>query len=43
MSAISVQITRFVDDSFPGFVECTFVDALGETHVFIEKVPVVST
>ena len=43
MSAISVQITRFVDDSFPGFVECTFVDALGETHVFIEKVLVVST
>ncbi len=42
MPAITVQITRFVDDHFPGFVECNFVDAVGETHVFIDKVPVVS-
>ena len=42
MPAITVQITRFVDDHFPGCVECNFVDALGETHVFIEKVPMVS-
>lgn len=43
MPAIPVLITRFVDDHQPGFVECFFVDALGETHTFVEKVPVVST
>jgi hypothetical protein len=43
MPAVSVQITRYVDDHFPGFVECVLVDALGETHAFVEKVPVVSS
>jgi hypothetical protein len=42
MPAVSVQITRYVDDHFPGFVECVLVDALGVTHTFVEKVPVVS-
>jgi len=39
---LAVQITRYVDDHFPGFVECTFQDAEGKTHVFVEKVPIVS-
>jgi hypothetical protein len=43
MPAVAVQITRFVDDHFPGFVECTLVDAAGVVHVFVEKVPVVTT
>jgi hypothetical protein len=43
MPAVSVQITRYVDDHFPGFVECVLVDALGATHTFVEKVPVVTT
>jgi hypothetical protein len=42
MPEISVQITRFADGDFPGFVECHFVDALGRIHDFVEKVPVVS-
>ncbi len=42
MPAVSVQITRYVDDHFPGFVECVLVDAHGVAHTFVEKVPVVS-
>jgi hypothetical protein len=42
MPTVSVQITRYVDDHFPGFVECVLVDALGAAHTFVEKVPVVS-
>jgi hypothetical protein len=42
MPAVSVQITRYIDDHFPGFVECVLVDAFGTAHTFIEKVPVVS-
>ena len=43
MSVLTVQIVRFVDEHFPGWVECVLVDALGEQHLFREKVPVVST
>ena len=43
MPALSVQITRFVDEHQPGIVECVLLDALGQTHIFVEKVPVVST
>ena len=39
---IEVEITRFVDASQPGFVECKLVDALGREHLFVEKVPVVT-
>jgi len=42
MASIAIEITRFVDDHFPGFVECTLVDAQGQAHAFIEKVPVVT-
>jgi hypothetical protein len=42
MPFVPVQIDRMVDPSFPGFVECAFVDALGQEHRFVEKVPVVS-
>jgi hypothetical protein len=40
--SIKVKIERFTDDWQPGFVECCFVDALGNLHVFEEKVPIVS-
>jgi hypothetical protein len=43
MTTVSVQITRYVDDHFAGFVECVLVDAFGLSHTFVEKVPVVST
>ena len=42
MPEITVQIVRFVDSSFPGFVEARFIDASGTEHSFLEKVPVVS-
>ncbi len=39
---IEVEITRFVDASQPGFVECKLIDASGHEHLFVEKVPVVT-
>ena len=42
MHEVKVTIARFVDTNQPGFVECVLVDADGITHVFTEKVPVVS-
>ncbi len=43
MPFVSVQITRFVDEHFPGIVECELIDAAGDKHLFVEKVPVVSS
>lgn len=42
MVAVAVEVTRFVDESQPGWVECKLVDAYGSEHIFIVKVPVVS-
>jgi Na+-transporting NADH:ubiquinone oxidoreductase subunit NqrC len=42
MPALVVEISRFVDEHFPGFVECLLIDANGQSHIFIEKAPVVS-
>ncbi len=39
---LRVQIVRYVDDHFPGIVECEFEDAEGHAHTFVEKGPVVS-
>jgi hypothetical protein len=39
---IKVTIERFTDESQPGWVECRFADAAGNSHVFEEKVPIVS-
>lgn len=39
---LKVQIVRYVDDHFPGFVECELIDASGRVHTFAEKGPVVS-
>ena len=39
---LKVQIARFVDHSFPGFVECELVDARDHLHTFLEKGPIVS-
>jgi hypothetical protein len=43
MMAVRVAITRYVDDSQPGWVECRLVDAAGQEWMFLEKIPVVST
>ena len=42
MLGVSVEISRYVDDSQPGWVECRLADALGDEHLFVEKVPVVT-
>jgi len=42
MLGVSVEISQYVDDSQPGWVECRLVDALGDEHLFVEKVPVVT-
>ena len=39
---LRVQIVRYVEDYFPGIVECELLDAAGSVHTFIEKGPVVS-
>lgn len=43
MDALSVKIERFVDDNFPGWVECSLIDSDGCKHQFIQKAPVVTT
>jgi hypothetical protein len=43
MPAIKVRITRLVDTSQPGFVECQLVDANDRAWLFIEKIPMVTT
>ncbi|MGO1076179.1 hypothetical protein [Inquilinus sp. CA228] len=42
MTAIRVQIIRWVDDHQPGFVECRFTDRSGRDWMIIEKLPIVS-
>lgn len=36
---LAVQIVRFVDDSFPGWVESQFADAAGHDHTIVDKYP----
>ncbi len=38
---LKVKIVRYVDDHFPGFVECEFVDSESHHHTLVEKGPVV--
>jgi hypothetical protein len=40
---VVVDISRFADAAFPGFVECQLVDISGHIWRFLEKAPVVST
>jgi hypothetical protein len=39
MHYVAVQIVRFVDSVFPGWVECELVDASGRRHIFNDKAP----
>ena len=43
MLNVHVEITRFVADDQPGWVECRLVDAHGRVHLFAEKAPIVSS
>jgi hypothetical protein len=40
MHNVAVQIVRFVDSCFPGWVECELVDAAGRRHILKDKVPI---
>ena len=40
MHNVAVQIVRFVDSGFPGWVECELVDAAGCRHILKDKVPI---
>lgn len=42
MFAIKIQITKFISDDQPGFVECTFIDAYDQLHIVQDKVPIVT-
>jgi hypothetical protein len=40
MYNLAIQIVRFVDSAFPGWVECELVDAEGRRHIIRDKVPI---
>ena len=42
MPTVAVEVTRFVDSNFPGWVEFVLLDARGTTWTFVDKVPVLS-
>jgi hypothetical protein len=42
MLFVKVQIGRYVDAHFPGWVEFSLVDAHGRPHVFVDKVPAIT-
>jgi hypothetical protein len=42
MPSLRMQIDRGTDQNFPGWVECSFEDADGNTQTFEEKIPVLS-
>jgi hypothetical protein len=39
MHALAIQVIRFVDGDYPGWVECELIDAQGCRHTIIDKVP----
>ncbi len=40
MTTVPIEIVRFTNDSFPGFVAAELRDAYGNVHTFEDKVPV---
>ena len=40
MYMLNVQIVRFVDSSFPGWVECVLKDTSNREWLFIDKIPI---
>ena len=42
MPTVAVEIARFVDASFPGWVEFVLLDARGAKWTFVDKVPVIT-
>jgi len=43
MMGVRVEIVRYANDSFPGWVECSLTDLRGHRWSFVEKVPIVTT
>lgn len=43
MTRIRATITRFVENYQPGIVECRFTDAHGTEHIFVLKMPYVTS
>lgn len=37
---LKVKVVRYLDDAFPGWLECEFFDAENRRHVIVDKVPV---
>jgi hypothetical protein len=42
LRALHIWVVRWVDDWYPGWVECLLTDAFGHAWYFVEKVPIVS-
>jgi len=42
MTFLKIQITKFISNHQPGFVECKFMDAWDKEQIIEEKIPVVS-
>ena len=42
MIALKIKIIKFISDDQPGFVECSFFDALNKEHIVQDKVPIVT-
>jgi hypothetical protein len=40
---LKIQIVRYLDGHFPGWVECEFLDAENHRHTLVERVRVIST
>lgn len=40
MQNLAVKIVRFVEETFPGWVECQFTDAAGRLHTIVDKYPI---
>ena len=39
---LKIKIIAFTDESYPGWVLCSFKDTKGEIHEFEEKIPIVT-
>jgi hypothetical protein len=42
MTAVRATISKFIDESFPGWVECWIEDSQSRTWKFHDKVPILS-
>ena len=43
MVTIRVNIVQWIADAQPGLVACQLIDAWGNAHIFIDKLPIFTT